>query len=50
MFPTRVVPLPGARTLYVFRMLQAADMPDEVFDGQYQSLLREFANIADRFG
>src|SRR5207248_6819338 len=49
-FPTRVVPLPGARTLYVFTMLQAADMPDEVFDGQYQSLLREFANIADRFG
>jgi hypothetical protein len=49
-FPTRVVGLADGRTLYVFTMLQAPDMPDELFDGQYRSLLREFANIAARFG
>jgi hypothetical protein len=44
-FPTRAVPLPDGRTAYSFTMFQAPDMPDEVFDSQYQSLLREFANI-----
>ena len=44
-FPTRAVPLPDGRTAYSFTMFRAPNMPDELFDSQYQSLLREFANI-----
>ena len=44
-FPTRAVPLPDGRTAYSFTMFQAPNMPDELFDSQYESLLREFANI-----
>ena len=44
-FPTRAVGLPDGRTAYSFTMFQAPDMPDELFDAQYASLQREFANI-----
>lgn len=44
-FPTRAVGLPDGRTAYSFTMFQASDMPDAVFDAQYESLQREFANI-----
>lgn len=44
-FPTRAVALPDGRTAYSFTMFQAPDMPDELFDAQYASLQREFANI-----
>ena len=44
-FPTRAVRLPDGRTAYSFTMFQAPDMPDELFDAQYESLRREFANI-----
>ncbi len=44
-FPTRAVPLPDGRTAYSFTMFQGPDMPDELFDAQYASLQREFANI-----
>ena len=44
-FPTRTVGLPDGRTAYSFTMFQAPDMPDELFDAQYASLQREFANI-----
>ena len=44
-FPTRAVGLPDGRTAYSFTMFQAPDMPDAVFDAQYESLQREFANI-----
>jgi hypothetical protein len=44
-FPTRAVALPDGRTAYSFTMFQAPDMPDELFDAQYASLRREFANI-----
>ena len=44
-FPTRVVPLPDGRTAYTFTMFQAPNMPDELFNSQYQSLQRELANI-----
>jgi hypothetical protein len=44
-FPTRAVGLPDGRTAYSFTMFQAQDMPDELFDAQYASLQREFANI-----
>jgi hypothetical protein len=48
-FPTRVVALPGNRSAYTFTMFQAPDMPDELFESQYRSLLREFENIRRAF-
>jgi len=48
-FPSRVVPLPGDRSAYSFTMFQAPGMPDELFESQYQSLLREFENIRRAF-
>jgi hypothetical protein len=44
-FPTRAVALPDGRTAYSFTMFQGPGMPDELFDAQYESLQREFANI-----
>ena len=44
-FPTRAVALPDGRTAYTFTMFQGPGMPDELFDAQYASLRREFANI-----
>jgi hypothetical protein len=44
-FPTRAVGLPDGRTAYSFTMFQVPDMPDALFDAQYASLQREFANI-----
>ena len=49
LFPTRVVELPDGRSAYSFTMLQAPGMPDELFESQYQSLLREFDNIRREF-
>ena len=49
LFPTRVVALPAGRTAYTFTMFQPPEMPDELFESQYQSLLREFDNIRRRF-
>ena len=49
MFPTRVVELADGRTAYSFTMFQGSGMPDEQFEGQYESLKREFANIEARF-
>ena len=48
-FPTRAVGLPDGRTAYTFTMFQAPDMPDESFETQRDSLVREFANIEKRF-
>ena len=48
-FPTRVVELPGGKVAYSFTMFQGLDMPDELFESQYEPLLREFDNIRDRF-
>ena len=48
-FPTRVVGLPGGKVAYSFTMFQGPEMPDELFESQYQALLREFDNIRDRF-
>jgi hypothetical protein len=45
LFPTRVVSLPGGGSAYSFTMFQAPEMPDELFESQYQALLREFENI-----
>lgn len=49
-FPTRAVDLPNGRTAYTFTMFQGPDMPDELFESQHASLVREFANIEKRFG
>ena len=48
-FPTRVVELPGGLTAYSFTMFQAPGMPDELFESQHESLLREFENIRREF-
>jgi hypothetical protein len=48
-FPTRVVGLPDGRSAYTFTMFQAPDMPDELFDSQYESLKREFENLEREF-
>jgi hypothetical protein len=45
LFPTRVVRLSDGRSAYSFTMFQAPGMPDELFESQYRSLLREFDNI-----
>lgn len=45
LFPTRVVELAEGATAYSFTMFQTPGMPDELFESQYQSLLREFENI-----
>ena len=50
LFPTRVVALAPDRSAYTFTMFQAPDMPDELFESQYHSLLREFENISAAFG
>jgi hypothetical protein len=48
-FPTRTVELDDGRTAYSFTMFQAPEMPNELFESQYESLKREFANIEARF-
>jgi hypothetical protein len=45
LFPTRVVELPGDRSAFTFTMFQAPGMPDELFESQYRSLLRELENV-----
>lgn len=49
LFPTRVVALPGGRSAYSFTMYRSPEMPRELFETQYQSLLREFENIEREF-
>jgi hypothetical protein len=49
LFPTRVVPLGDAKSAYSFTMFKSPDMPDELFESQYESLRREFDNIRSRF-
>ena len=44
-FPTRAVALPDGRTALSVTMFQAPGMGDELFEAQYVSLQREFANI-----
>jgi hypothetical protein len=45
LFPSRVVELPDGRSAYTFTMFQSPGMPDELFESQYASLVREFENI-----
>ena len=48
-FPTRAVALTGDRTAYTFTMFQGPGMPDELFEAQHASLVREFRNIEEHF-
>ena len=48
-FPTRVVELPGGRSAFTFIMFKAPEMPAELFESQYQSLLRELENLRATF-
>jgi hypothetical protein len=45
LFPTRVVALAEGRSAYTFTMFRAPDMPAELFESQYRSLLRELENL-----
>ena len=49
LFPTRVVGLPDGGSAFTFTMFQAPGMPDELFDSQHASLLRELENLERRF-
>jgi hypothetical protein len=49
LFPSRVVALPGGASAYSFTMFQGPQMPDDLFESQYRSLLREFENIRREF-
>ena len=48
LFPTRVVPLGVATSAFTFTMFQAPGMPDELFESQYRSLLRELEVLETR--
>jgi hypothetical protein len=49
-FPTRVVATPAGGSAFTFTMFQAPGQPDEQFENQYASLLREFEYLTRRFG
>jgi hypothetical protein len=49
LFPTRVVALGERQSAYSFTMFKAPEMPDDLFESQYESLRREFDNIRARF-
>jgi hypothetical protein len=49
LFPTRVVELADGASAYSFTMFQQPGMPDELFESQYSSLLKEFENIRREF-
>ncbi len=48
-FPTRVIELPGAMTAYLFTMFQMPGVNPERFEGEYESLKREFKNLEKEF-
>ena len=48
-FPTRTVALADDRTAYTFTMFQGPGMPDELFESQHASLVRELRNIERHF-
>jgi len=48
-FPTRVVAAPTGGSAMTFTMFQAPGQPDEQFESQHASLLREFENLERRF-
>ena len=49
-FPARVVDTPSGGCAFTFTMFQAPGQPDEQFETQHASLLRELENLQRRFG
>jgi hypothetical protein len=49
-FPVRVLAMPPGVTLIAFTFFQAPDLPDEIYERQYGSLLVELRGLARRFG
>jgi hypothetical protein len=49
LFPTRVVALGPDRSAFTFTMFQGRGQSDEIVEGQYASLQREFGNIEREF-
>lgn len=49
LFPTRVVGLADGSSAYTFTMFQMPGTPDDLFESQYESLVREFTNIEREF-
>ena len=49
LFPTRVVALGQDRSAYSFTMFKAPEMPDDLFESQYEALRRELDNVRGRF-
>jgi hypothetical protein len=50
LFPTRVVALPNGGSAFTFTMFRGPGQPEEQFEGQFESLRREFDNLERRFG
>lgn len=48
-FPARVVATPAGGSAFTFTMFQAPGQPEEQFEDQHGSLLRELANLERRF-
>jgi hypothetical protein len=49
-FPCRVLAMAGGATAVSFTFFQPPDMPDEVYERQYKSLLIEMEGLKKRFG
>ncbi len=49
-FPCRVITMPGGTTALSFTFFQPPDMPVEVYERQYKSLLMEMDGLKKRFG
>lgn len=45
LFPARIVGAPGGGSAFTFTMFQQPGVPDDVFEAQYRSLLRELENV-----
>jgi hypothetical protein len=48
-FPCRVIAMPGGASAISFTFFQPPDMPDEVYERQYKSLLIEMDGLKKRF-
>jgi len=49
-FPCRVIAMPDSPTAVSFTFFQPPNMPNEVYDQQYKSLLIEMDGLKRRFG
>ena len=48
-FPTRVISMGERRSAFIFTMFEQPGQPEDLFDGQYESLVRELAIVESRF-